>query len=538
MSVDSGNVAGYLLQRARELPDTVALRLPKRPGLADVDYRTLARQASELAAHLQARGLGPGTRTLLAVPPGADLIRSVFALFLSGSAPVVIDPGMGLKKARACVRQTRPDGLLAVPAAQLLARLFPKDFASVRTRVSVEARLWKRLARQPADSSVKAPASEATAAVLFTSGSTGPPKGVVYTHTMFAEQVRRISAHYGIEPGEVDLPLLPVFALFDPAFGMTTVVPPIDPRKPAAVNPARLVAAIQEHGVTTSFGSPAIWARVGQWCIQNSVTLPSVRRILMAGAPVPPHVLRQFRQILTHGEVHTPYGATEALPVSTISGTEVLDHTWHLTETGHGTCVGRAFPGVDVRIHRLHGGPIEALTGDWECPDGEVGEIIVRGPSVTQTYFEMPEATARAKIADPSGPPHWHRMGDLGYRDAHGRLWFCGRVVERVRTPGGTLMTDKVEGVFNAHPKVARCALIGLGEPGHEKPMVVVEPESGARPENSAERDRFADELRELGQKGEQARQIQDFAFQKALPVDVRHNAKIHRLTLKRQYQQ
>ncbi|MGF1449400.1 MAG: fatty acid CoA ligase family protein [Opitutales bacterium] len=535
--MDSGNVAEYLLQRARELPNSVALRLPRRPGLDDVDYQTLADQAARLAAHLQALGLGPGTRTLLAVPPGADLIRSVFALFLSGSAPVVIDPGMGLQKARACVRQTRPDGLLAIAPAQLLSRLFPRDFASVQTRVTVEARLWKRLARRELPAPQTAPTDEATAAVLFTSGSTGPPKGVVYTHPMFAEQVRLIGAHYGIESGEIDLPLLPVFALFDPAFGMTTVVPPIDPRKPAAVNPARLVAAIQEHRVTTSFGSPAIWAKVGQWCIQNSVTLPSVRRILMAGAPVPPHVLRQFRQILTHGEVHTPYGATEALPVSTISGSEVLDRTWSLTETGHGTCVGRAFPGVEVRILRLHEGPLVTLEGDWECPTGQVGEIIVRGPSVTQQYFDQPEATSRAKIADPDRPPHWHRMGDLGYLDAEGRLWFCGRMVERVQTSTGTLLTDKVEGVFNAHPKVARCALIGLGEPGQEKPMVVVEPEPKHFPKGTSAQVAFIEELRALGPKGEQASRITEFVFQKRLPVDVRHNAKIHRLTLKARYQ-
>lgn len=528
-----------MLNQARAQPDAVALRIPQAGKQAEaISYATLAQQARSLATHLQIQGLGEGTRTLLAVPPGADLVRAVFALFLSGSAPVVIDPGMGLKKARACVRNTRPDGLLAVPAAQWLSRLFPGDFRTVRTRITVNKALWRRLETSPSAAEVTpTDSSEAVAAILFTSGSTGPPKGVVYEHRLFDEQVRLIAAHYGIEPGEVDLPLLPVFALFDPAMGMTTVVPPIDPRKPAAVEPARLVKAIQTHAVTTSFGSPAIWARVGDWCIQNSVTLPSVRRILMAGAPVPPQVLRQFQKILPHGEVHTPYGATEALPATSIAASEILEETWSLTESGHGTCVGKPFTGVDVRILRLSEDTVPELRGDWECPTGEVGEIIVRGPSVTQAYFAAPEATARSKIKDPSGLPQWHRMGDLGYRDASGRIWFCGRVVERVQTQAGTLLTDKVEGVFNAHPQVARCALIGLGEAGMQRPLVVVEPCSAAYPKRARQRQHFIDALLERGQNGEQARQIERFVFQKKLPVDVRHNAKIHRLTLKASYE-
>src|SRR5690606_34747712 len=198
--------------------------------------------------------------------------------------------------------------------------------------------------------------------------------------------------------GEVDLPMLPIFALFNPALGMTTVVPEIDPSKPATVDPAKVVQAIRQCGVTNSFGSPALWTKIGAYCVSHDIKLPSLKRILMAGAPVPPALMRQFQGILADGHVHSPYGATEVLPVSSVSDGEVLGFAAERSARGEGTCVGKVLPGVEARILATSDGVLSAGDLERPLPPGEIGEIVVTGPSVTKAYDALPEATALAKI--------------------------------------------------------------------------------------------------------------------------------------------
>jgi acyl-CoA synthetase (AMP-forming)/AMP-acid ligase II len=359
------------------------------------------------------------------------------------------------------------------------------------------------------------------AAILFTSGSTGAPKGVCYEHGMFEAQVGLIRETYGIEPGEIDLPLLPIFALFNPALGMTSIIPEIDPRRPAAADPAKIVQAIRQEGVTNSFGSPTLWRKVAEYCRSRDIRLPSLRRVLCAGAPVPADLWEASGSFLTGGRLHSPYGATEALPVSTVSADQIDP------ASTRGACVGRPVRGVDVRIIPISDRPIATYEPASALPSGSVGEIIVRGPVVTKEYDALPDATAAAKIADPSPPGSvWHRMGDCGALDEAGRLWFYGRKAERVETAGGTLFTEPCEQVFRAHPRARRCALIGLGL----EPALVVE----TRARGAQDGRRLVAELRALGLAHPHTSGIRTFFFRKSFPVDVRHNAKIHRLALAR----
>jgi acyl-CoA synthetase (AMP-forming)/AMP-acid ligase II len=283
--------------------------------------------------------------------------------------------------------------------------------------------------------------------------------------------------------------------------------------------------------VTNSFGSPALWTKIARYCEAHAITLPSVRRILMAGAPVPPALMQQMEAIIPNGEIHTPYGATEALPVSSIASTEVLRETAVRTSLGDGTCVGKPLLGVDVRIIESVDGAIETIDGIVELPVGAIGEIIVRGPSVTRGYDKRPDADTDSKIAD--GGRHWHRMGDLGWIGEAGRLWFCGRKVEHVRTAEGPLYTDCCEAIFNAHPQVFRSALIDIGG---GRPGIVIEPEVGAFPSNAAAQAEFVVSLREIAGAHAMTSGIDVFFFEKSFPVDVRHNAKIHRLSLARKF--
>ena len=531
-------------------PTRAALKIPRgRTRAGDIDYLSLSfaeldAEVSAWKVRLAVAGIARGDRTLLLVRQGLPLIASAFALFRLGAVPVVIDPGMGLKNFLACVARSRPTALVGIPFAQILSRLFRPSFRTVRTRVTASGSLT---ARRSSGSEIVNRKSEIVnsspaelAAVLFTSGSTGAPKGVCYEHGMFAAQVRLIRETYAIEPGEIDLPLLPIFALFNPALGMTTIVPEIDPRRPAEVDPAKIVRAIRQENVTNSFGSPTLWRKIGEHCVAEKITLPSLRRVLCAGAPVPAALWKSSSAFLPRGQLHSPYGATEALPVASVSSREI-DPT-----TTRGACVGRPIAGIDVRIIAVIDGPVAALADTRELPRGEIGEMIVRGPVVTQSYDALPAATAAAKISDASvvlrsaAQPSaldaplsgtgavWHRMGDCGYLDADGRLWFVGRKVERVEAHQGTLHTEPCEQVFRCHPRVTRCALVGLGERGRQRPALIVE----AVVKDSAAARVFARELRVLALAHAHTTPVKIFYFHPKFPVDVRHNAKIHRLTL------
>jgi acyl-CoA synthetase (AMP-forming)/AMP-acid ligase II len=532
--VANANIARHLALMAAAHPTRAALKIPRgRTPTGDIDYLTLTfaeldAEVSAWCARLTTAGIARGDRTLLMVRQGLPLIASAFALFRLGAVPVVIDPGMGRKNFLACVARSRPTALVGIPLAQLLSHLFRPTFRTVRTRVTASGSLTARLTSPnsqlsglSSDLAAVAAASD-LAAVLFTSGSTGAPKGVCYEHGQFDAQVRLIRETYSILPGEIDLPLLPIFALFNPALGMTTIVPEIDPRRPAEVDPAKIVQAIRQENVTNSFGSPTLWRKIGDHCLAEKITLPTLRRVLCAGAPVPAALWQNSAAFLTHGQLYSPYGATEALPVATISAAEVDP------SSTRGACVGRPIPGIDVRIIAPVDGPISTLAATRELPRGEIGEIIVHGPVVTQSYDALPDATALAKIQNSTSTP-WHRMGDCGYLDAAGRLWFCGRKAERVETQAGTLHTEPCEQVFRAHPHVTRCALVGLGEPGQQRPALVVE----ALVSDFAAQT-FARELRVLALAHEHTASIETFYFHPKFPVDVRHNAKIHRLTLAR----
>jgi len=594
----SANIAQHLPLMAARQPDRPALKVPRgRTASGGIDYLSLSfieldTEVEAWAAHLRARGVSRGDRTLVMVRQGLPLIAAAFALFKIGAVPVVIDPGMGLKSFLTCVARSRPRVLLGIPFAQIVSRVARSSFRSVETRVATSTSpLARRAVATPLPFALSPSPVECNptdlAAILFTSGSTGAPKGVCYEHGMFAAQVRLIREAYSIAPGEIDLPMLPVFALFNPALGMTTIVPEIDPSHPARVDPVKIVQAIQQEQVTNSFGSPTLWGKIADHCLAGNITLPSLRRVLCAGAPVPAGLWEKSRHFLPNGKLHSPYGATEALPVSTVSSDEILAnsgpsapnnichvlsdklpvfggqpspnicHVIRDKSSGRpgvgGACVGRPLYDNEVKIIAIADVPIATLAEVRELAAGEIGEIIVRGPVVTKTYDALDDATAAAKIqgistkvqentgqtlvtchpapgtSDPTTASVWHRMGDCGYLDSEGYLWFCGRKAERLETSRGPLFTEPCEQVFRAQNGVARCALIGLGQRGAQIPALVVQPTSKLSP---SEKQALASELRACAKAQPHTSTITQFFFHSALPVDVRHNAKIHRLTL------
>jgi acyl-CoA synthetase (AMP-forming)/AMP-acid ligase II len=257
------------------------------------------------------------------------------------------------------------------------------------------------------------------------------------------------------------------------------------------------------------------------------------------------------------GEVHTPYGATEALPVASISASEVLGQnkkgtgtsqmpllagkykncsepvpcfftgTAAQTRLGRGVCVGRRFPGVRWGVVQVVDGPISTLDETRELPRGEIGELIVHGPMTTRRYVTRVEANALAKITD--GEDIWHRMGDCGYLDVQDRFWFCGRVAHRVLTSAGPMYPVCCEAIINCHPAVRRVALVGVGPLGSQRPVFVVEPLPGKMPRGRRRREEFFAELRALAAANPLTQAVEDFLLHPSFPVDIRHNAKIFR---------
>jgi len=542
-SRSAANIGTRLTETARVMPEAPAVVMPAgrtsdgRYRYRQMTFGELDRASDRVACGLRRWGVPPGTRLVLMVRPGIDFILATFALFKAGAVVVLIDPGMGPRHVFRCLTEVVPAGFVGLPQVQALRILLRRRFPLARWNVTVGRRwCWggptlNALRQAEVDRSLlHAGRSTDPAAIIFTTGSTGPPKGVLYEHGNFAHQVQQIRDRYGIQPGEVDLPGFPLFGLFNAAMGVTTVIPDMDSTRPAEVVPARIVQAVRDWRVTQAFGSPAMWNVVGRYCERQGVVLTTLRRVLSAGAPVPPHVLeRMQRAIAPDGEVHTPYGATEALPVASISAREVRAETASRSAEGAGTCVGTRFDGIEWRVIRIHDGPLADIGLTEQLPRGAMGELIVRGRVVTRQYVTRVEANAWAKIADGDG--FWHRMGDVGYLDEQDRFWFCGRLAHRVLTPDGPMFTIPCEAIFNRHPRIYRCALVGVGPRGGQVPVIVAEPWPDQAPRREAERARLCDELYQLAQAHTRTRAIQrgQILLHPSLPVDVRHNSKIVR---------
>jgi len=365
------------------------------------------------------------------------------------------------------------------------------------------------------------------AAILFTSGATGVPKGVEYQHRHFLAQIIAIRAAFRIQPGEVDLPTFPPFALFDPALGMTSVIPDMDPTRPGSADPVKLVNTIEKYGVTTLFASPALVDVLAQYGASTGKRLTTVKRVISAGAPVTPKVVQRLRSMLPDdAQIFTPYGATECLPVCAIEGREILALA-ERTNRGEGICVGKPLPANQVRLIKVSDEVVDAFLPENEVVPGGIGEIVVCGPTTTEAYFARATATRLAKIRHDGRV--WHRMGDVGYFDAQGRLWYVGRKVHRVETGNGVFYPEIVEGVFNAHPRVRRTALVGVRINGKAVPGICVE----LAPEMSkADWKRIRFELRDLALRNDATNVIRHFWRHPGFPVDIRHNAKIDRIAL------
>ncbi len=548
------NIAQRLSDNAKTFPEKKAVMFPhfnvkfKKYDYSFLTFKELDILSNKYANQLEKMGFKAGDKTLFFLRPSLDFSAMTFALFKLGVVPIFIDPGMGRKNLLKCISESSPVALIAEQEVHIFilfySLFFRSPFKTIKFKVTSGAVAWGRMKTLKemkkekkqtfTPKGLKNFADSDTAAILFTSGGTGAPKGVVYTHAIFDKQTQLLKDLYKLTENDIDLPGFPLFSLFTVAMGMTSCIPDMDPGRPGKCDPKKLYQNIRDQNPTFVAGSPAIWERLADYCISEGLLLPSIKYLVMFGAPVSVSIHKKFKTLLPNGTTYTPYGATEALPVSNVSGDFILKNTAHLTDNGFGTCIGFVVPETLVKIIAITDDVIESMNSVTIQAPNVIGEIIVCGPTVTEEYLNLPETTREAKIYETSGNSKitWHRMGDLGFIDNDNKLWFVGRKAHRVATAQGLMTPITCEAIFNKHPAVKRSALVGLGLPGNQQPAIVIERRDGQYL-SGKERSLFESELLAMARKNPITETITKVYLSRNFPVDVRHNIKIDRTKLK-----
>jgi len=482
-----------------------------RVSYSPLTFRDFFARVQQYRRGLTHEGVVPGSKVLMLVPPGEEFLTFTYAIMGNGATPVFVDPGVGKENLFKCIADLSPDFVVGSPQAFLLKFLKPRLFKSVQ-RFFWASRfpglgVTTGVLRSYSTAQFDGARTDAPVMIAFTSGATGTPKGVIFTHEMLKAQLPLFKDVFSLNSREKDLPLLAVFSIFNVALGRTSVFVPMNHTKPISLDPHLITKVIKDLSIDSSFGSPTLWNKIGEYLLRYSETLPSIKRVLMAGAPVSEKVLSLVQSCIPNGKALTPYGATEALPVTTCDQIK-----FERANSGElGTYVGFAVPGVKIKIvDRKTKAPLDPY---------EIGDVLVSGPTVSPRYLNRPDANRASKIQD--GDIFWHTMGDCGYLDKDGALYFCGRSSHVVETKERVYFSVPVEKIFNQHPKVRRSALIF--SKSIQSVAVAIEPFPGEEEGN------FREELKNLAKSDSLTEKISAFFFFKEFPVDGRHNAKIFR---------
>ncbi|WP_227497249.1 alpha/beta fold hydrolase [Planctomonas psychrotolerans] len=531
---------GAVLDELRASDRTALVEMAPRGASSaprSVSWRLLSRRVTELAAGLSASGVRPGDRVSLLVPPGADLTAVLYACLRIGAVVVVADAGLGLAGLGRAVRGARPDHLIGIETALAAARLLGwpgQRFSATTLAPPVAAALGVRaslpqLAALGAESSTplpEAPGADDTAAILFTSGSTGPAKGVVYTHRQLAAMRDALAAQYGIGAGTGLVAGFAPFALLGPALGATSVTPDMTVTRPGTLTATAVAAAAAAANATVLFASPAaltnVVATAASLDAAERGVLASVRTLLSAGAPLGIPLLERVAELLPNATVSTPYGMTEGLLLTDISLDEIRSAA---RQPDEGVCVGAPAASVRLRVSPLDelGEAVGSLTDE----PGVTGEIVASAPHIKERYDRL-WITDTASKRDSAPERRWHRTGDVGHFDAAGRLWVEGRLPHVLVTADGPLTPVGPEQRIETLPAVARAALVGVGPRGTQQAVAVIETRDAARRVVLAPAELTA-EIRHVT-----GIDVAAALVVRVLPTDIRHNSKIDRAALSR----
>ena len=498
-------------------------------GPHKISFAALEGRIRDVAAGLAASGVRPGERVALLVPPGLDLTVAVYAVWRVGAAIVVADAGLGLRGMAHALRSAAPDHVIGIPKAlvALAALRVPGQRISVggsprAARIFGWAGELSALERSGRGRPLPEPSLEdVEGAVLFTSGATGPAKGVVYRLSQMHGQTQLVARVLRLGADDRLVAAFAPFALYGPAIGIGAVVPDMNVTAPGTLTARALADAVLAIDATSVFASPAalrnVVATAGELDQARRDALLSVRTLLSAGAPVPVSLLRQVQSVLPNAELHTPYGMTEVLPATDISLEQI-----EAAGAGDGVCVGEPLPGVTIMVSPLD----ELGRADGELTDapGVRGEICIAAAHKKDRYDRL-----WATEAQSSRNPGWHRSGDVGHLDTEGRLWVEGRMVHVVVTADGPVTPVGVEQRIEALDAVAAAAVAGVGPVGTQQVVAVVVPADGRSTKRPLADPELATAVRAASPVPLAAVLMVD-----ALPVDIRHASKVDRTRLSR----
>lgn len=510
------------------------------PAVVDVNpprslsWAQLGQRVNDLARGLEQIGVRPGSRVNLLVPPGIELTTLIYACLRLGAVIVVADAGLGTRGLGRAIKGAGPQFLIGIqraligakalnwPGTRISATQLPPALAKVLgVGHSVPQLLEAGAAGAPQAGDFTPADPDADAAVLFTSGSTGPAKGVVYTHRQLAAMRDTLSATYQLKPGSALVAGFAPFALLGPALGATSVTPDMDVTSPKTLTAAALADAAAAVGATVVFASPAALANVlatrDELTTAQRRALEQVSLLLSAGAPIPEPLLAEVQQLAPQASVHTPYGMTEALPVTDIDLAGI-----RAAGSGNGVCVGTPVAGASVAIAVLDSAGEPAAEPSTE--PGLTGEILVRAPHVKDRYDRL-WITEQLSTSIPG----WHRTGDVGHLDTEGRLWVEGRLAHVLRTAGGPLTPVAAENLAQGVPGAGRAALVPVGPAGTQSAVIVMETVPAARKPAPASPELARRIRRAVAPAGVEVSAV---LVVPELPTDIRHNSKIDRAHL------
>lgn len=511
-----------------------------------MSFRDLQARMWQYQRGLSALGVTPGKRILMLVTPGHDFLAFAFAVMACGAVPVFIDPGIGIDKMCSCIEQAQAEGCIVSAKAQLLILLKRKLFRDMKVVVNAgrlpfgfgtNLEFFSRFSAAPSD--VPKPDPTATGLVAFTSGATGTPKGVEFSNANLARQTQIFADSFKVSSGSRDFPLLPIFSIYGAACGAGSIFYPTDPGKPLNLDPDLVCKVIRDLAPDTSFGSPTLWGKISSFALAHAINFPSLQRVFMAGTSVPLMVLKQVGSVCPKAQLFTPYGATEALPITLSPASELPTNPEIASNGMTGIPVGKPVAGVEVKVIEISESPIASFQDAKEVSELTIGELLVAGPNISLSYLNREDSNLKGKIRD--GNRTWHRIGDAGYVGSKGDLYYCGRVVHRVDSKDKegkslTLFSEPVELIFLKHAKVKRAALIKFES--DVGAAIAIEPHPQYFPRSQAEKSQFEAELRILARQTSFTAALDRFFFFHSFPVDARHNAKVFRDELGRRVSQ
>ncbi|MFW2512641.1 alpha/beta fold hydrolase [Demequina sp. SO4-13] len=503
-----------------------------------VSWRLLARNVERLAAGLVSSGVRAGDRVSLLIPPGPDLTASVYACLRIGAVVVVADAGLGVAGLSRAVRGAQSDVVIGerrgLTAARTLGwpgrRISTRPLAAAaRTALGAPASLTSLIrdgARALAEGSVLPPhpGPDEDAAVLFTSGSTGPAKGVRYTHAQLAAVRDVLTAELDLTPETGLVTGFAPFALLGPALGTRSATPAMDVSAPRTLTARAVADAVTASGARTVFLSPAAILNVARTAqdltASDRAAMSGVTQLLSTGAPVSAQLLESMTALMPAATAHTPYGMTECLLVTDITLREIHGVA---DADDSGVCVGRPVHAAELLISALDRSG--ATTGAPALDAGVLGEVLVSAPHLKDSYDRLWLTDLAATRKTPEGG-RWHRTGDVGHVDSEGRLWIEGRLAHVILTPDGPLAPVGPEQEIERAEAVRRAAVVGVGPPGVQQAVAVVETRPRARRAGLASADVTAQVRAACGTP------LAAVLAVKELPTDVRHNSKIDRAAL------